>query len=415
MSAEKASTAEVPPTPSQPQEPPHQDIPTQIKKPFSPDQKYEYLTEYGTQILCLLTKESGCSYLSRNFESLTENIPEACAGNAFFEIIHPDFRPRLQELLAEKSIQKTKPAAFRCKLKHGDGKWYWYLFLIHGKHEDNGDEIVCVMENIHENIQTQRTLQRAKLEAELALRARSEFLANMSHDLRTPLNAVLGFAQLMEKEMFGELNPQYKEYTKHIRQSGYDLLTKIEDLLEISKLEAGHVSLECDEVALSDLFKNAIEGQLHHASAANVTVTAKPASQDLLLFVDRVKLQHILGHLVTNGIKHCEPGGKVELAAEQTSRGELWIKVSDNGNGIAKDKLMSIRAALSGDDSWSAKCNNNTGLGLALTKEFTTLHGGRVFVDSKVGSGTAIILSFPAGCIRSSSEKDNVYLLATAQ
>ncbi len=205
---------------------------------ISPQDKYAYLTEYGTQILCLLSPAGACSYLSPNFASLTETSADACLGAAFLEHVHADFRLRLQEILAEKAASKGKPVALRCKLRHGDGQYYWYLCLIHGRHTAGGDEIVCVLENVHDSVQIQSSLQKAKLEAELALRARSEFLANMSHDLRTPLNAVIGFAQMMESEVLGKLGcPDYLEYARHIRESGHELLGRIDEILKNSNLE----------------------------------------------------------------------------------------------------------------------------------------------------------------------------------
>jgi len=203
---------------------------------ITPKDKYDYLTEYGTQVLCLLTPEQGCSYLSRNFESITGNSEISCMGKSFYDMVHEDFRARLQELLASQA-DKSKPLAYRCKLRHSDKKWYWYLFLIHGKHNADSDDIVCVMENVHDNVQIQSNLQKAKLEAELALRARSEFLANMSHDLRTPLNAVIGFAQMMENEVMGKLPPAYLDYAKHIHDSGAELLSKVDEILRNADLE----------------------------------------------------------------------------------------------------------------------------------------------------------------------------------
>lgn len=203
---------------------------------ISPKDKYDYLTEYGTQVLCLLTPDEGCSYLSRNFESITGNPEMSCMGKAFFDMVHEDFRARLQELLVSQT-DKKEPLAYRCKLRHADKKWYWYLFLIHGRHAPNSDAVVCVMENVHDNMQIQSNLQKAKLEAELALRAREEFLANMSHDLRTPLNAVIGFAQMMESEVMGKLPPAYLDYAKHIHESGVELLSKVDAILKNADME----------------------------------------------------------------------------------------------------------------------------------------------------------------------------------
>lgn len=375
---------------------------------LSPREKYEYLTEYGTQILCLLSAEKGCSYVARNFETLTGNRCQEKLGEHFFSIVHSDYRPRLKELLSSPAPEDT-PRPFRCKLQHGDRKWYWYLFLIYPKQHAPG-EYVCVIENIHDNMLAQNSLQKARLEAELALRARSEFLANMSHDLRTPLNAVIGFSQIIGSEMFGKIeNPQYREYVKHIQESGHDLLSKIEDLLEIANIDAGRAAADREEVQVSDIFRHVLESQRHHAFSASVKLTAAPLKHDMLLHIDRLKMQHILGHLVGNAIKVCTKGDRITLRAEQLEDGQLQISVEDTGDGMSEDKLNAVIAALGEDNCWSAGGNHSIGLGLALTKEFVTLHGGKVAITSHENAGTSIELTLPKNCILSASSKQTDY------
>jgi len=366
---------------------------------ISSKEKYEYLTEYGTQILCMLSGENGCSYLSRNFETITGQKLDAHLGAAFYDILHPDFRERLQAIIhAPAPENMTQP--LRCKLTHADGKYYWYLFLIHPKEKEAG-EFVCIVENIHESVQAQNTLQKARLEAELALRARSEFLANMSHELRTPLNAVIGFSQLIESQMFGQIeNPHYMEYVKHIHESGYDLLAKIEDLLEIANIDAGRVRLSREEIHVSDIIKYALEAQAHHAQDAKVKLESAPLAEDILLHVDRLKLQHILGHLVANAIKFSAAGDTITITAKQAESGALQLVVQDTGHGMAAEKLTAILTALQEDNCWSSHENKNIGLGLALTREFVALHGGQVAIDSQQGGGTRIEITLPKDCIR---------------
>lgn len=380
------------------------------KQHISPHEKYDYLTEYGTQILCLLSAEKGCTYLSRNFESITKNNCESRLGEKFFGMVHHDYRDRLKELLTQPNT-KDEPRPFRCRLLHADKKSYWYLFLIYPKQHSSGEHI-CVLENINDTMLAQNTLQKARLEAELALRARSEFLANMSHDLRTPLNAVIGFAQIIGSEMFGKIdNPQYLEYAKHIQESGHDLLSKIEDLLEIANIDAGRVALEREEVMASDIIRHVIDAQKHHALAANVKLSGAPQTSDMLLHVDRLKLQHILGHLVNNAIKACTKGDRITLRVEKLEKGQLYICVEDTGDGMSEEKMATLTAALGEDNCWSAGGNNNNiGLGLALTKEFVALHGGKVVITSHENAGTNIEMTLPKNCIRATSASQPDYL-----
>ena len=371
------------------------------------EEKYKYLTEYGTQILALFTPSGSCTYLSRNFERLTGHKIDS-GLDSVFKLIHPDFRERLKNTLNPAGIAaETAPAQLlRLKMQHGDGKYYWYQFTLHNKPE----HYICLIENINEHMQTQSTLQKARLEAELALRARSEFLANMSHELRTPLNAVIGFSQIMERGVFGKIdNPQYSAYIRHIQESGHDLLAKIEDLLEIANIDAGRVSLNCEEIYMNELVNHVINAQLHHAQDAKVSLSYVPRG-NVLLFVDRIKIQHILGHLVANAIKFNNAGGEVTIEINRDGKNGIRLAVHDDGVGINDLKCHDIRESLQQDNCWTAKNNHHIGIGLALTKEFIALHGGTVEISSSNGIGTTVSITLPRECIRmvAGRKDDNV-------
>lgn len=367
---------------------------------LTPQEKYDYLSEYGAHILCLLNAESGCTYLSRNFESITGHACSTKLGQDFYAIVHRDYQDRLKEILAALNTN-PEPQKLHCKMQHEDGKWYWYLFLIHLKHQGNAGEYVCVIENINDTVVAQNTLQKARLEAELALRSRSEFLANMSHELRTPLNAVIGFAQIIENGIYGDMdNPHYREYIRHIQESGYDLLSKIEDLLEIASIDAGQMSLNKEEVYVCDILKMVAETQAHHVHAAKVKLDLLVSQKHILLNVDRLKLQHILSHLIANALKSSAPHSTIFLSAMLMTHG-LEITVRDQGFGIQEEKLAAILNALQEDNCWTTSSEKHSiGLGLALTREFVALHGGQVRIDSQPGNGTTVTITLPNDCIR---------------
>ncbi len=378
------------------------------------EEKYAYLTEYGTQILCFLDIKKGCTYLSRNFDTITGQSKSDFEGEIFYDLLHEDYRQRLTDLLSS-GFAEHSPYPFRCKLRHADNKYYWYLFLIHPKREGKPGEFVCIVENINDNMLVQNTLQKARLEAELALRARSEFLANMSHELRTPLNAVIGFAQIIESGIFGKVeNQQYMEYVKHIHESGYDLLSKIEDLLEIASIDAGQVTLSQEEVYVHDILNQVVHAQSHHAHAAQVKLDISQPDKEILMYVDRLKLQHILGHLVANAIRSSHVGGRIHLGANITNDGQLEISVHDTGIGMPENKLGAIVMALQEDNCWTTGDNRSIGLGLALTREFVTLHGGQVRINSRAGAGTSVTIMLPSACIRSSFAKRSEHTLKQA-
>ena len=367
------------------------------------EEKYGYLTQYGTQILALFSQTGECSYISRNVENITKQLTSAYLGDKFFSLLQPDYQNKLRDIFRPISASAVgnKEQVLRVKMQHADEKFYWYQLTIHTQEQ----QYVCMIENINEHIQTQNTLQKARLEAELALRARSAFLANMSHELRTPLNAVIGFSQIMERGVFGAIdNPHYSSYIRHIQESGHDLLAKIEDLLEIANIDAGRVSLDCEEIYMNDLVKHVIKTQTHHASSAKVSLSYVPRG-NVLLFVDRLKMQHILGHLVANAIKYNRPGGEVTIEIGRDGKNGIRLSVHDNGVGMPDLKCHDIRESLQQDNCWSAKDNQHIGIGLALTKEFIALHNGSVEISSSAGIGTTISISLPRECIRITPHK----------
>jgi signal transduction histidine kinase len=320
----------------------------------------------------------------------------ALLGEEFFATLHIDSQEKLRTILAADFSTSPKQQIINLKLQHADAKYYWYQFTIHAEEAQH----VCIIENIHQHIQTQNTLQKAKLEAELALRTRSEFLANMSHELRTPLNAVIGFSQIMERGVFGKIeNEHYNSYIRHIQESGHDLLTKIEDLLEIANIDIGRVSLKREEIYVGDLIKHVMKAQKHHAEAAKVSLSYIPKG-NMLLYVDRLKLQHILGHLVSNAVKYNQSGGEVTIEVGRDGKSGIRLSIHDDGIGIDEIKCNHIRESLKNDSSWTSSGNNHIGIGLALTKEFVEMHGGNVEILSSAGIGTTISITLPRECIR---------------
>ncbi len=371
----------------------------QVKQSKYVEEKYEYITQYGTQILSIFTPSSGCTYISRNFEKITGQATENWLGDKFFALLTTESQEKLRTTFCTISpsiVSEAKSQILRLKMQHGDGKHYWYQFTIHTQ----AQQYVCLIENINEHIQTQNTLQKARLEAELALRARSEFLANMSHELRTPLNAVIGFSQIMNEGIFGKIeNPHYAEYIHHIQESGHDLLAKIEDLLEISNIDAGRISIDREEIYINDLIRHVLQTQSHHAKTAKVSLSYIPKG-NILLFIDRLKLQHILGHLVTNAIKFNNAGGEVTIEINRDGKSGIRLSIHDNGVGMNDLKCHDIRESLQQENCWTAKNNQHIGIGLALTKEFIELHGGSVEVTSSAGIGTTVSITLPRDCIR---------------
>ena len=234
-------------------------------------------------------------------------------------------------------------------------------------------------------------------EAERANRTKSEFLANMSHELRSPLNAVIGFAEIMKDELFGpQATPQYREYAYDIWSSGRHLLDLINDILDLSKIEAGRLDLVETRVDLGQTIEACIRLVAGRAQKHEVSVRAALGSAGVTLWADERKVKQVLINLLTNAIKFTKPGGRVTVAAQRLADGRLRIAVNDTGIGIAAEDLPKALAAFGQVESALSRKHEGTGLGLPLSKALVELHGGALEIESEAGVGTTVAVTFPS-------------------
>jgi len=236
-----------------------------------------------------------------------------------------------------------------------------------------------------------------KDKAEAADRLKSQLLANMSHELRTPLNAIIGFSEVMKEQMFGGLGkPEYVQYAADIHGSGTHLLRLINDILDLSKVEAGAQELFEEEVDLSDVVRESMEMVRERASRATVAVVAKLPEAFPKVVADQIRVKQILLNVLTNAIKFSEPSGNVYIVLEETPRGAT-IRVIDDGIGIAPEDLETVLKPFGQVTDMMTRGKEGTGLGLPLCKSLMELHGGRLELESRVGEGTGVTLIFPPG------------------
>ncbi|HEY2032578.1 MAG TPA: MHYT domain-containing protein [Rhizomicrobium sp.] len=250
--------------------------------------------------------------------------------------------------------------------------------------------------------QTKRELEETSLNLSTALdaadaanKAKSEFLAAMSHELRTPLNAVIGLSEILTLETFGPLgNARYLEYARDIRGSGAHLLALINDILDISRLDEGRISLEEQEVELAVLIGATVRIMQDQAGAAEIVLEHSIVPLSPRLRGDKRRLQQVLMNLVSNAIKFTPAGGKVIVRAFRAGA-ELAIAVEDNGIGIAARDIPKAFERFSQIDSSLARKYEGTGLGLPLSRQLIEAHGGRLVLESEPNVGTTVMIFLP--------------------
>ncbi len=233
-----------------------------------------------------------------------------------------------------------------------------------------------------------------KTRAEEANQAKSKFLANMSHELRTPLNAIIGFSEIMESSMFGPLgSDKYGEYCRDIHQSGQYLLEVINDILDMSKIEAGRIRLDAEQIELEPFLNDAMRVVSGRANDKRLKLTAR-LGRGIRLTADHRLLKQIALNLLSNAVKFTPEGGRVTIRARATS-GWVSISIADTGIGIPEEALARLGRPFEQVESQLTKSHQGSGLGLAIAKSLTELHHGAMRIRSTPGIGTMVLLRLP--------------------
>ncbi len=257
---------------------------------------------------------------------------------------------------------------------------------------------VAIVLDISQRKTAEEAMAVAMQEAELANRAKSEFLANMSHELRTPLNAIIGFAEILNNETFGPVgSPRYREYVKDIGESGQHLLALINDVLDLSKIEAGQLRLREEVVNVTELIHTARGFMSERARQGGVTLDVELAEAPLpALLADRRMVMQVLTNLLSNAVKFTPAGGRVLAKAWHSPQSGFVVQVSDTGIGMALNDIPKALARFGQVESGLHRAHEGTGLGLPLAKSLIELHGGSLDLQSEIGVGTTVTLRFPA-------------------
>jgi signal transduction histidine kinase len=255
----------------------------------------------------------------------------------------------------------------------------------------NRDELGVLAANVN---RMNDELGRLYEELETVSQHKSVFLANMSHELRTPLNAIIGFSEVLHEQMFGELNEQQMGYVADVLESGQHLLSLINDILDLSKVEAGRMELELSEVSLPLALQSGLTMQGERAGKTGITLGLSVHPEDLVVRADERKLRQIVFNLLSNAVKFTPPGGRVDVSARLTD-GVVEVAVTDTGSGIAPEDQELIFEEFQQARRDPGTRQEGTGLGLPLSRRFVELHGGRLWVESEQGVGSTFRFTLP--------------------
>jgi len=256
----------------------------------------------------------------------------------------------------------------------------------------NRDELGALAGNVN---RMNDELQRLYRELEAASRHKSEFLANMSHELRTPLNAIIGFSQVLREKLFGELNEKQEEYVADILSSSDHLLALINDILDLSKIEAGQVELEIAPFSLREALERGVVMVKERAIKNGVELGLALDGSVGVVEADERRIRQVVFNVLTNAVKFTPAGGSVEVRSSQVD-GEVRVSVVDTGPGIAEEDHERIFEEFQQTEI-GIEQREGTGLGLALSKRLIELHGGRIWVESAPGKGSTFTFALPVG------------------
>jgi signal transduction histidine kinase len=244
-----------------------------------------------------------------------------------------------------------------------------------------------------ENVRLFQEIEDKSRQLEVASQHKSEFLANMSHELRTPLNAIIGFSEVLTERMFGELNEKQEEYLKDIYASGTHLLSLINDILDLSKIEAGRMELELTDFDLPTALDNALTLVRERAGRRSLTLQMSVDERLGEVRADERKFRQVVLNLLSNAIKFTPEGGRIEVGAVLRD-GSIEVSVTDTGIGIAPEDQAAVFEEFRQVGTAEKKAEG-TGLGLTLCRKFIELHGGRIGVKSEVGGGSTFTFTIP--------------------
>ncbi len=367
----------------------------------------EDIIETVREPLLVLDSDLRVLKANRSFYDSFKVTPGETIGNLIYDLGDRQWDiPSLRTLLEEILPQDNKFDDY--KVEHvfsGIGHKVMLLNARRITQKEIGSQLILLaIEDVTEKMRLEKELaertrdaKKAQFGAEAATMAKSDFLANMSHELRTPLNSIIGFSEVMEDQLLGPLNESQRENVMYILKAGRHLLSLINDILDLSKVESGKMELDVESVPLRELLDASLvmhrEKALRHGIKLELEIeTDKP----FVIEADERKLKQILFNLLSNAVKFTPDGGQVHVVAKEINEAQdIEISIRDTGIGIKPEDIPKLFREFSQLAPVYDKKYEGTGLGLALTKKLVELHGGKIRVESEFGKGSLFVFVIP--------------------
>jgi PAS domain S-box-containing protein len=338
-------------------------------------------------------------YVNNGFARLVgyENVQELLADpqTPINDGIHPDDLPIVMKHLRQRLSGQVKFSQYELRIRRRDGSYVWVETLASLVNWDGKPASLSWLIDIEARKRAEAELIASREAAERANRVKSDFLASMSHELRTPLNAIIGFSEMISSEMLGSLNPRYGQYARDIHRSGQLLLDLINDVLDLSKLEAGKLSLKETETDIRDLVRACVALVQKQAEEKGLRMLEDLPNELPLVRCDPRVIKQVVLNLLSNAIKFTPSGGRVVVGAACDSTRGVDLIVSDTGIGMTAEEVKVAMEPFGQIDSMLAREHPGTGLGLPISAALMRLHGGAIHIDSISGRGTTLTASIP--------------------
>ncbi|QQE64435.1 hypothetical protein GFS31_11160 [Leptolyngbya sp. BL0902] len=364
--------------------------------------KYRSFIETANDIIYSINPEGYFIYLSPNVEDILGFYPEELQGLPFVEVLHPDDADHCQQFF-NAVISGERKRGLEYRVKHKDGSWRWHTSSAFPQVNEQG-EVVAFMGFGYDTTERkiadlkQQELNQALIKAN---RLKDEFLAMMSHELRTPLNAILGMAESLQENVFGDINSRQEQAIRIIEKSGDHLLSLINDILDMAKIEAGKIELDLQPVAVHALCDSSLALVDSQAQKKQIQLKVTLPFHLPKIYVDEGRIRQVLLNLLNNAVKFTPDHGQVILeviypaTSEDQDSSQLRLAVKDTGIGISAEDMARLFQPFVQIDSTLSRQHEGTGLGLVLVKKIVDLHGGKVSVTSEVGIGSCFMVDLP--------------------